>query len=222
MNNVSDKQVGNNWRRWIIYIFMLFMGTCLGLTAAIYYPRSPAVRIDFVKNRPSTLMMHPLGRDGAFLHEIDNWQLLTSLTAGNDSLVLKYKDIFIASFTTAPDGSLESMIVNHPLHDTVLLILEELNNKYQPGKLTTDILANDGKKTGFVIDENMDGQPDLRFEYAGPYLYVWLDQSWHRVLRISPRQTGEAFKHTVMYNKKMHQIHLEQYPYRLEPLQSGK
>lgn len=222
MNNSSDKQPAGNWKRWIIYVLMLFVGFSLGGAASVYFLHSSPVRIDFARDRPPTLMMHPLGRDGAYIHEIGNWQLLSSLTSGNDSLVLKYRDTFIASFTTTPDRSLESMIVNHPLHDTVLLILEELNNKTQPGKVTTDILTNDGKKIGFVIDENMDGQPDLRFEYGGPYLYVWLDQSWHRVLRISPRQTGQAFKHTVMYQQKMHQIHLEQYPYQLEPLQAGE
>lgn len=218
MNDSPVTRKTGKWKSWAVYISLLLAGLVIGaISTAVYLKPSPE-QIRFAKDRPPTLMMHPLGRDGAYRHKIDNWQLLTSVTAGNDSLVLSYKDTFIASFTTNPDSSLESIVVNHPLHDTILLIIEQLNSRQQAGKLTTDIISNDGKKLGFVIDENMDGQPDLRFEYAGPYLYVWLDESWHRILRIKPRQVGEAFRHTVMYRQQMHQIHLEEYPYRLEPL----
>lgn len=178
---------------------------------------SGAEKIEFPRNNAPALMMHPLGRQGAYLHRIGNWELLSSQTVGNDSLVLKYNETYIAAITAAPDHSIESMVINHPLHDSILLILEKLNVAGHTGKLTTDILTGDGKKIGFVIDENMDGQPDLRFEYAGPYLYVWLDQSWHRVLRSSPRESGAGFKHTVIYQQQMHEINLEAFPYQLTP-----
>lgn len=221
MSDFGNMNVKNHWR-WLLYCALLLTGATAGTGITLLLKSSAPDRIDFSQERIPTLMMHPLGRDGAFVHRIDNWEMLTSVSSGNDSIALKYKNDYIASLTTTPDRTLESMVINHPRHDTVLLIIEELNDKDVPGKLTTDILSSDGKKIGFVIDENMDGQPDLRFEYAGPYLYVWLDESWHRVMRTSPRQTGQGFKHTVMYQERMQQIHLEQYPYQLEPLQSGQ
>lgn len=216
------KDPGNNitkspWR-WILYGILLLAGAAIGAASSIYFQRSHPDKIDFSQTQIPTLMMHPLGRDGAYVHTIGNWELLTSLSSGNDSIALKYNEQYIASITSASDRTLESIVINHPRHDTVLLILENLNKQDHPGKLTTDILSPGGNKIGFVIDENMDGQPDLRFEYAGPYLYVWLDESWHRVMRTKPRQSGEGFKHTVMYKENIHQIYLGQYPYLLEPL----
>lgn len=219
-----NRQAGNIrtiWR-WLLYGGLLIIGAAAGVAFTLYYQSSAPTRIDFDQEKIPILMMHPLGREGAYVHSVGNWEILTSLASGNDSIALKYNNDFIASLTTKPDRTLESMVINHPRHDTVILIVEELNNKEIPGKLTTDILSSNGDKLGFVIDENMDGQPDLRFEYAGPYLYVWLDESWHRVMRTSPRQTGQGFKHTVVYKEKLQQIHLEQYPYVLEPLQSDR
>lgn len=203
---------------WTLYIVLVMAGIAIGAGVATLLPEHKVETIRFSDKQIPTLMMHPLGREGAYRHKIGQWELLTSLTIGNNSLVLKYNDNFVATFSAAPDSSLESIVLNHPLYDTIMLIIERLNEKGMTGKLTTDILSADGRKTGFVIDENMDGQPDLRFEYAGPYLYVWLDEAWHRVMRSSPRKSGRGFKHTVMYNKSLHKIHLEQYPYLLEPL----
>lgn len=205
-------------RSYLLSIVLFSLGLAIGIGVTRAYFQPEPEKIDFARQQIPTLMMHPLGRDGAHRHRIGNWELLSSLTAGNDSLVLKYNDTYIAALKTTPDRRIESIVVNHPLHDSVLLILERLAEKSVTGKLTTDILSSDGQKTGFVIDENMDGQPDLRFEYAGPYLYVWLDQSWHRVLRSSPRESGAGFKHTVIYRQEMYEISLEEYPYRLEPI----
>jgi len=207
-------------KSWMLNTSLVTAGIIVGAVLTYLYLYSPPRKITFDKDWIPTLMMHPLGHEGAFLHRIDNWQLLTSATTGNDSLALKYNDQFIASVTAAPDRRLESIIINHPRHDNILLILEGLNEQGSVGKLTTDILSKSGDKIGFVIDEDLDGQADLRFEYAGPYLYVWLKESWHRVMRTTPRETGRGFKHTVMYNQSMHEIHLERYPYELEPLEA--
>lgn len=206
------------FRSYLLSLVLFGLGLAIGagMTRAYFQPEPE--KIEFSRQQIPTLMMHPLGRDGAYRHRIGNWRLLSSLTTGNDSLVLKYNDTYIAALKATPDRRIESIVVNHPLHDSVLLIMERLDEKSVTGKLTTDILSSDGQKIGFVIDENMDGQPDLRFEYAGPYLYVWLDQSWHRVLRSSPRESGAGFKHTVIYRQEMYEISLEEYPYTLEPI----
>jgi len=219
MNSSGEKQSTKLWR-WFLYCLLLAVGTATGAVSSLYLQQKHPETVDFSKQKIPSLMMHPLGREGAFVHQAGNWEILTSLISGNDSIVLKYNNQFIMALSAAPDRTLESIVINHPRHDTVLLILEDLNRTDHPGKLTTDILSSDGKKIGFVIDENMDGQPDLRFEYAGPYLYVWLDEAWRRVMRTSPRRTGGGFKHTVIYKEKMHLIHLEQFPYLLEPLTS--
>lgn len=216
----NNKGHGKHWpaRFWLSGFFLFFIGLGIGIVIARQLPYLPSQKIEFAQQQIPTLMMHPLGREGAFRHQVGNWELLSSLTTGNDSLVLKYKDTYLTAISAASDNSIESMVINHPLHDSVLLILEKLNQKDTAGKLTTDILTDDGKKSGFVLDENMDGQPDLRFEYAGPYLYVWLDESWHRVLRSSPREAGAGFKHTVIYRQQMHEINMEEFPYQLAPL----
>ncbi len=220
MASEHQSRPGSRIVTWLIYTLLLVTGILIGASGiSLLYPQQTE-KIRFADEHIPTLMMHPLGRDGAYRRQIGNWQLFTSLTKGNNSLVLKYEDTFVATFSAAPDSSLESIVLNHPLYNTIMLIIERLNEKGVAGKLTTDILAGDGRKTGFVIDENMDGQPDLRFEYAGPYLYVWLNQSWSRVMRSSPSEYGGGFKHSVMYNEALHEIHLEEYPYRLEPLKS--
>ncbi len=211
---------GKRWpvKCWLGSLLLFFIGLGTGIVIVWQLPYLPPRKIEFAQQQIPTLMMHPLGREGASRHQIGNWELLSSLTTGNDSLTLKYKDTYIAAISAASDHSIESMVINHPLHDSVLLILGELNQKDTVGKLTTDILTNDGSKSGFVLDENLDGQPDLRFEYAGPHLYVWLDESWHRVLRSSPRESGAGFKHTVIYRQQMHEINMEKFPYKLTPL----
>lgn len=212
---------GSRLRRWIIGLLLLLIGAGMGFMVAQSGPHFQAEKIEFSRHGIPTLMVHPLGGQGAYRNHIGNWELLSSLTAGNDSLVLKYNGTYIAAITAATDHTIESMVINHPLHNRILLILERLNEAGTTGKLTTDILSADGKKTGFVIDENMDGQPDLRFEYAGPYLYVWLEQYWHRVLRTSPREAGGGFKHTVTYQQQMHEIDLQTFPYELKPIDNA-
>lgn len=200
---------------WVGGIACLLLGMAIGIVAAQHFATPAVEEMRFTEHRMPTLMMHPLGREGAYRHQIGNWKVLSSLDRDNDSLVLKYRDTYIAAVSAAPDQTLETVIINHPLHDSVMLILEDLNRKDRIGKMTTELLTPEGKKTGFIIDENMDGQPDLRFEYAGPHLYAWLDQRWHRVLRSSPPEDGANFEHTVIYRQQLHRIDLASYPYRL-------
>lgn len=206
------------WLFWIGGVALLSVGFASGAVFMSLMERTEPESINFAEHQIPVVMTHPLGREGAYQHKIGRWKALSALIAGNDSLVLQYGDTYIASFRVNSARQLESVVLNHPEHDSIILILDELHRTGTSGKLTVDILSRDGEKIGFVIDENMDGQPNLRFEYAGPYLYVWLDNYWHRVMRTSPSMPGERFTHTVMYRGKLHQIFMEEFPYRLEPL----
>lgn len=215
----SALKPGRKWLLWTAGLLLLLAGFAGGIAAyMLLTERTEPERISFAEYSIPAVMTHPLGRDGALRHRIGRWKVLTSPTSGNDSLVLQYGDTYIASFSVDSSRDLKSVVLSHPLHDAIVLVLDELNRRNTSGKLTVDILSVDGQKVGFVIDENMDGQPNLRFEYAGPYLYVWLDNAWHRVMRTSPRLPGERFTHTVMYRGRLHQIFMEEFPYRLEPL----
>lgn len=164
------------------------------------------------------ILSQPLRSGDLVSHEIDNWQIYTSPVEENHSLVLRYNNHYIAGFDVSQTPLPNNIAILHPQLQQVLLIAEELNAAVRPGKLTVDRLSAEGKSIGFVIDENLDGQPDLRFDNQSADLHVWLENGWREVHRSLERQPGSITDNRVQIGTQWYSIDMTRFPYPLMPL----
>ncbi|MEX2517675.1 MAG: hypothetical protein WD572_12365 [Gammaproteobacteria bacterium] len=201
----------------IVFTAGICIGLVIGWLSARILP-APATLLPLQTLAMPTILSQPLLSGDLVLHEIDNWQIYTSSQAGNHSLVLRYNNHYIAGFDVSQTPLPNNIAILHPQHQQVLLIAGELDAGARPGKLTIDRLGTDGQTLGFVIDENLDGQPDLRFDNRSADLHVWFENGWREVHRSLERQPGSVTDNRVHIDDQWYSIDMTRFPYPLTPL----
>lgn len=203
------------------YLLWLTVGAAGGFLLARALPVTDHELVRFAETPAPMMMIYALRAREARQYAVDDWQMLRSPVEGNDSLVLKYRDKYVASFSASSQHGIDMAVINQPAQDAPLLILEGLDSRTSTGKMTLELLADGGGSRGFLIDENLDGQFDLRFSYDGRLLEIWLNDAWAAVER-RPRPDGlPGFLQIVQVDGRPYRVTLTSFPYRLEPLDAA-